>query len=262
MMIMKLKLLVPVVMILILTPVMKSQPLIIAHRGASYDAPENTLASVNLAWEQNADAVEVDVHMSADNKIMVIHDKDTRRTGDIHVKVSESTADELRKLDVGSFKSKEYAGEKIPFLEEVIRTIPVGKKLFVEIKRDASILPELTKLIDQSGKSEQIVIIAFDFELVEKAKAMMPEIPVYWLHYSLLGYGEKHIKKVEEAGLDGLNVHYKRINKKFAHKVIQADLGLYTWTVNDPVKAQKLVDLGIDGITTDRPEWLKEKLLK
>ena len=76
---------------------------IIAHRGASYLAPENTMASVMLGWEKGAD-VEVDVHLSKDNRILVIHDSSTKRTGEIDLKVKEAASRELRKLDVGSFK--------------------------------------------------------------------------------------------------------------------------------------------------------------
>jgi len=85
---------------------------IIAHRGASYLAPENTMASVMLGWEKGAD-VEVDIYLTKDNRIVVIHDDTTERTGGTDVNVAETTSEELRKLDVGSFKSEEYAGEQI-----------------------------------------------------------------------------------------------------------------------------------------------------
>ena len=243
-----------------LVSVVSSQPMIIAHRGASFDAPENTLAAVKMAWQQGADAVEVDVHLSADNKIMVIHDKDTRRTSGTDLKVKETISNELRKLDVGSFKSSKYTGERIPFLEEIIETIPKGKMLFVEIKSDESMLPVLKKLIEKSGKTGQIVIIGFDFATVEEAKSMMPDIPVYWLKFSFIRYSGGIIERVKEAGLDGLNLHHKNISGKFASKVKKAGLGLYTWTVDDPMEAKRLQDLGIDGITTNRPLWLMQKM--
>ena len=101
---------------------------IIAHRGASYLAPENTMASVMLGWEKGAD-VEIDVYLTKDNKIVAIHDETTERTAGTDVNVAESTSEELRKLDVGSFKSEEYAGEQIPFLADIVKTIPPGRKL-------------------------------------------------------------------------------------------------------------------------------------
>ncbi len=96
--------------------------LIIAHRGESYDAPENTLASINLAWQRDADAVEIDVRLSKDNKVVVFHDKTTRRLGGRNESVKNQTLEELKELDVGSWKSEKYKNEKIPTLTEVLAT--------------------------------------------------------------------------------------------------------------------------------------------
>ena len=150
---------------------------IIAHRGASYLAPENTMASVMLGWKKEAD-VEVDVHLSKDNRIMVIHDSSTKKTGKTDLNVKDTPSRELRKLDVGSFKAAEYAGEQIPFLADVIKTIPPGRKLYVEIKCGKEVLPILEKLISQSGKMSQIVIIGFDLETVTLSKQHI-NVPTY-----------------------------------------------------------------------------------
>lgn len=236
-----------------------TQPINIAHRGASFDAPENTLAAVNLAWKQGVDAVEVDVHLSVDNKIMVMHDKDAKHTSGADLKIIKTSSAELRKLDVGFFKLAKYAGEKIPFLEEVLASIPKGKKLFIEIKSDKSMLPALKALIEKSGKADQILIIGFDFDTIEAAKSMMPIIPVYWLKYSLIKYSGRIIERVKDAGLNRLNLHYQNITEKFVSKVEDAGLSLYTWTVDDPVEANHLKALGIDGITTNRLLLLLKK---
>lgn len=234
---------------------------IIAHRGASFDAPENTLASVNLAWERNADAVEIDVHLSKDNKIMVIHDKDTKRTAGKKLVVKESISSEMRKLDVGSFKSADYKGEKMPFLSEVIETVPEGKKLFVEVKCGTEVLPFLKEVFVKSGKIERLVVISFDFDVVAGSKEIMPEVPAYLLHYNLLGnYSTKWIDKANETNLDGLNFRYKGISEEFIKNVHDAGMKIYTWTVDDPEEAAVLIGSGIDGITTNRPGWMKKKI--
>jgi glycerophosphoryl diester phosphodiesterase len=252
-----------VLIILAMNQVTGQSPVIIAHRGASFEAPENTLASVNLAWEQNADAVEIDVYLSKDNKIMVIHDKDTKRTAGEKLVVKESMASDLRKLDVGSFKSPDYKGEKIPFLSEVIETIPEGKKLIVEVKCGTEILPFLKESFINSGKIGQLVIISFDFDVVAGAKKIMPEVPVYWLHFNLAGeYNTKWIEKAREADLDGLNFRYKGISEEFIKSVHDANMEIYAWTVDDPEEAAKLCGFGIDGITTNRPGWMKSELDK
>ena len=237
--------------------------IIIAHRGASFEAPENTLVSVNLGWEQDADAVEIDVYLSKDNKIVVIHDENTKRTAGEKLIVKESTASDLRKLDVGSFKSHDYKGEKIPFLSEVIETIPKGKKLFVEVKCGTEILPFLKESFKKSGKIDQLVIISFDFDVVAGAKKILPEVPAYLLHFNLTGeYSKKWIEKAKEADLDGLNFRYKGISEEFIKSVHDANMEIYTWTVDDPEEAARLLKFGIDGITTNRPGWMRKELDK
>src|SRR5690349_6499814 len=119
---------------------------IVAHRGASFDAPENTVASAKLGWEQKADAVEIDIYLSKDGRIVVLHDADTKRTAGSVGKVVESTAEHLRTLDAGSWKGADWKGEKIPFLEEIIATVPEGGRLFIEIKCGPEILPELERV--------------------------------------------------------------------------------------------------------------------
>src|SRR5690554_1092376 len=99
-----------------------AQQTFIAHRGASYLAPENTVAAANLAWELGADAVEVDVYLASDNQVVVIHDKDTKRTagGSNNMVIRNTPSLVLRNLDVGRWKGEKYTGEKIPFLSEII----------------------------------------------------------------------------------------------------------------------------------------------
>jgi len=238
---------------------------IIAHRGASYLAPENTMTSVTLGWEKGAD-VEVDVYLTKDNKIVAIHDKTTKRTAVTDVNVAETTSEELRKLDVGSFKSEEYAGEQIPFLADIVETIPRGRKLYVEIKCGKEILPHLRELLTASGKMSRIVIIGFDLETVTMSKQLI-DVPTYWLK------GTEKIKDTEQwiphdpqlaqtakqKGLDGLDVHYAGVDKEFVDAVKASGQKLYVWTVDDPEEAIRLIKLGVDGITTNRPEWLREQ---
>src|SRR5690554_6490425 len=148
-----------IVMLVLMGKGMMAQPIIVAHRGASWDAPENTVASALLAWELGADAVEVDVYMAKDNRIMVIHDKDTKRTaaGKKNMVVKSTPSLVLRDLDVGSWKDDSFKGEKIPFLDEIIQTVPENKLLIIEIKDDRSIIPHLKRNVDKSGKKEQII---------------------------------------------------------------------------------------------------------
>ncbi len=239
---------------------------IIAHRGASYFAPENTMASVMLGWEKGAD-VELDVYLSKDNRIVVIHDSSTKRTGKIDLNVKDTTSLELRKVDVGSFKSEKYAGEQIPFLADIIETIPPGRKLYVEIKAGKEILPFLKKLITESGKMSQIVIIGFDLDTVTMSKQLI-DVPTYWLKGTekdketekWIPHSPQLVKIAKDKGLDGLDVHYAGVNKEFMDAVKASGQKLYVWTVDNPDEAIRLVNLGVAGITTNRPEWLRQQL--
>jgi glycerophosphoryl diester phosphodiesterase len=240
---------------------------IIAHRGSSYTAPENTMASIMLGWKESTD-VEIDIHMSKDNRIVVIHDSSTKRTSGVDLEVSETMSQRLRQLDVGSFKSAEFAGEPMPFLEDVIQTIPDGRKLYVEIKSGLETLPFLKRIILGSGREEQIVIIGFDFDTVATSKLMMPDIPTYWLKGTekdkqteeWILHDAKLVQQAKLAGLDGLDVHYAGVNKTFADAVKSAGLKLYVWTVDEMQEAVRLKELGADGITTNRPGWLRDRL--
>ena len=117
----------------------------VAHRGASYLAPENTLASIHLAWELGADAAECDVMLSSDQKVVLFHDKNTKKlTGENHI-ISETPWNVLSKLDVKLRETnlREYEGERIPLLAEVLHTIPADRMLVIEIKTGPEILPFL-----------------------------------------------------------------------------------------------------------------------
>lgn len=240
---------------------------IVAHRGASFLAPENTLVAANLAWELGADAVEVDVHLTHDRRIVAIHDENTLRTSGKDMLVAESRSGELRALDVGSLKARKYAGEKIPFLEEVLESLPKGKTLFVEVKCGTEILEPLRELLAKSGKQSQVIVISFDSDVAVGFKKLQPEIPVHFLksskkdqHGARAAYREDLIDLALAGKLDGLGVHYAGITRGFAQAVGKAGLDLYVWTVDDPLEAMRLKDLGADWLATNRPGWMRKQL--
>ena len=239
--------------------VIYSQVEIIGHRGASYLAPENTLASSRLAWDLGADAVEVDIYLSKDNKIMCIHDSNTKRTTGKDHAVKDTDSEVLRELDAGSFKDPKYKDERIPFLEEIIKAVPKGKELVVEIKCGIEVLPWLKRTIEKKGKNKQFVFIAFDLQTITDTKNVFPGNKCYWLcsNPALL---EKNLTKIPDAGLDGVSLSFTIINEKVAADVRNLNLDLYTWTVDDPSEARRLITLGVKGITTNRPGWLNDQI--
>ena len=250
----------------------KTVKTIIAHRGESFDEPENTMAAINLAWERGAEAVEVDVHLSMDNEVVVIHDFNTKRLAGVNKKVKHQKLNELKKLDVGSWKDIKWKGEQIPMIREVLDSVPRGKKLIIEIKSESDIIPFLKKEVVQSKlDSEQVEFIGFDLKTMSITKKAFPSHKVLWLldldyiwiNRILKPSIKKAIAKAKNYGLDGLNVWAgQQLDKKMIDQIHDAGLLVYCWTVNDAKKAQNLMDWGIDGITTDRARWLKSYLIK
>ena len=254
-------------------PIVAHAQLIVAHRGASHDAPENTLAAFELAWEKQADAIEADFYVTKDRQIVCIHDKTTKRVSPQHreLVVAETTANELRKLDVGSWKHPRFATERIPTLEEVIGTVPEGKQIFVEIKTGTEILPLLKpKLAASNLKPEQIVIICFNENVVAECRKMMPQYKANWL----TGYEQNEItgkwKPTRKDVLDtlagtaatglGTNGNLEVINDSFVGAVKAADLELHVWTINDADQARVFKSLGVRSVTTDRPAFIRDAI--
>ena len=244
---------------------------IIAHRGASYDAPENTMAAFRLGYEQAADGVELDIHLTKDDKIVVMHDFDTGRVSGVTNKIADSTLAELRRFEVGRWGkwTNENFHESIPLLSEVLPIIPAGKKLFIEIKTGPQIVPELVEVLKGTkAKPEQLVIITFNFESALVAKKMLPQLKTYWL----VGYAKdkvtgkfpdlkQTIAKAKAGRLDGLDLNFNwPLTRETVGEIKGAGLECHVWTVDDAAKAKELVEAGVDSITTNRPEWLREQL--
>lgn len=232
---------------------------LIAHRGESATAPENTLAAFRLAWQNDADGIECDIHLSKDNRIMVIHDGNTRRTTGTDLQVKDTEAAVLRRLDAGALKDSIYAGERIPFLEEVTELLPEGKLMVIEIKCGAEVIPYLKKVIDESGREKQIAIISFDWQVITEAKNSMPDIPCYWLS-SKKETLETKMAEAAEAGLDGLDLNYSVIDETVMDQARRLGLDIIAWTVDDTVEAERLLSLGVDTITTNKTLWLRSEI--
>jgi len=241
---------------------------IIAHRGASHDAPENTLAALRLGFAQGADAGEVDVHLSGDARIVVHHDADTGRTTGRKQAVARQSADELRALDAGQWGRWRGSAfcEKIPLLSEVLALVPAGRRLFIEIKVGAEILPELGPVIRASGlPAAQLPLITFDLAVAQAVKSHLPAHEVCWI-VECPGFGRAPrvdglIHQAKAAGLDGLDLDAKfPIDAAFVQKIHASGLKLYTWTVDDPAIARAFAAAGVDGLTTNRPGWMRSQL--
>ena len=240
--------------------------IIIAHRGESYDSPENTLASVNLAWERGADAVEVDVRITKDKKILVIHDSTTKRTGNKNYKIKDNLYDELKNVNVGFINGNKYKAETIPLLTDVIKTIPENKVLLNDIKIGKEIVPYLEDIIRNiENKKENIILISEKYQTLKELKKINPEVEshliIYKKWYRFIFSVKQIVKKCKEIDLDGIDIKDGiYLTKGFIDKIKYSGITIYTWTINDPARAQLLFNNGINGITTDKANWLKGKM--
>lgn len=244
---------------------------IIGHRGASWDAPENTVASVRLAFEQGADGAEIDVRLTGDGHIVAFHDETTRRTGGGRdVPVLAQTLDELRRCDAGGWKHPRFAGEPIPTLADVLAIIPPDKRLLIEIKSGPEIVPELTRVLAAAPLApSQTPLISFDLDALRAARRDLPGRKLFWIveleRDEPTGVwrpsSEQLIRTTLEAGMDGLDLGpAPEIDEKYTVPLRQAGLELYVWTVNTLDAARRFARLSFNGITTDRPGWLRAQL--
>jgi glycerophosphoryl diester phosphodiesterase len=242
---------------------------IVGHRGASFDAPENTVASFKLAWEQKADAAELDIYLTKAGKLIVSHDATTKRTTGVDLKIVDTTLEELRKLDAGKWKGAKFAGEKLPTLEEMLATVPTGKRIFIEVKCGPEAVPEMDRVIKASKlKPEQTCVISFNADVIAATKKARPDLSALWLvSLSAKAKGktvEELIAKAKEIKADGLDLSATPavLDKAFGDKVRAAGLKLYVWTVDDVELAKKMIAVGAESITTNKPGWLREQLAK
>jgi glycerophosphoryl diester phosphodiesterase len=233
----------------------------VAHRGASYLAPENTLASIRLAWELGAPAAECDIMLTRDNKVILFHDKKGGRLTGHDFVVKETDYSEINEHTIllRDTNLPEYSAETIPLLSEVLETIPNDKTLVIEIKTGPEILPYMEKVIADHWKTGNIAFIAFDFETILATKAIYPEIPCYYLSAFRLDVNSK-FKQIKASDLDGVNLRHQIIEKKLVKKFNRAGKNVWCWTVNDPTTARKMLKAGVSAITTDRPNWLSEQV--
>ncbi|SFJ07319.1 glycerophosphodiester phosphodiesterase [Planctomicrobium piriforme] len=238
---------------------------IIAHRGASFDAPENTISSVKLAWEQGADGCEFDLHLTQDGKIIACHDDNTKKTAGVDKKIVDTLFDDLRQLDVGSWKFPAFKGEKMPSFEEILAVVPPGKKIYIEVKCGPEIVPELLRQLKASSLQPKLTpVICFNAKVIAAVKQQRPDLPAYLLSDLKEGKtAESLIAKAKEVKADGLDLKAgPELDQTFADKVRAAGLRLDVWTVNDVALAKRMAAIGVQGITTDRPQWLREQMSK
>ncbi len=230
------------------------------------------MSAISRAWEHGASAVEVDIHLTADKRVVLIHDADTLRVSGVKKIIAETTLAELKQLDVGRYKGDEFRGERIPELGEALQSLLADGKLVIEIKCGPEVLPFLKTALSEAGvNNSQIELIAFNRKTLSQSKQLMPYYKHLWLldlDYSGFFmaypfYKKRLIRLAHILGFDGVNVWAgKVLNQKFISAFHRAGLNVYCWTVNDARKANELYQCGIDGLTTDCVREMYHELTK
>jgi glycerophosphoryl diester phosphodiesterase len=230
-----------------------TNPLIIGHRGASADAPENTLAAFQLAQAQGAEGIEFDVQLSADGWPVVMHDDDVARTTDGQGKVSALKLTDLKALTVGT-------DQQVPTLAEVFETLGPDFLYNVELKdfgvRDSGLATAVADCVRQFGYHHQVLASSFNPIMVRRARQKLaPESGVALIRYQAQ---MKAGHWLVEATAD--HPHYSLVNDDYMAWARENNLRVNVWTVDDTAEGRRLIDLGVHGLITNKPGTLREQL--
>lgn len=241
-------------------------PKIIAHRGASHDAPENTLAAFRLAWEQGSDGIEGDFFLTTDNRVVCIHDKTTKRTAGTDLKVVESSYPELAKLDVGAWKDPKFKGEHVPTLEEVMDVVPAGKFFFLEIKDGPRIVEPIAEILAaKKADPEKVVLISFNADVVKACREKIPAHHSYLItslkDFEKPGRPEEELAALEASGAQGLLFKSTApVTPEWFKKAKGDGRTMFCWNVDEPELGKRMIALGVDFMGSNRPGFVRAGL--
>lgn len=232
-------------------------PLIVAHRGASGLAPENTLAAFRLALELGAPAIECDVHLSADGAPIIIHDGRIDRTTNGTGEVAALALAQLRELDAGSWFEPRFADERLPTLSEVLGVAANRAHVFVELKVGGGAPLVDAALAAISASPAAATIISFDPEVVRLVAERRADLPLGFLvgRQHVAGQGAAAVARAAaDLGAGFISPQESTVDRLFVAEAHAAGLPVSVWTVDDPNRMQELAEIGVDAITTNRPD--------
>ncbi|MFT3895036.1 MAG: glycerophosphodiester phosphodiesterase family protein [Anaerolineales bacterium] len=232
-------------------------PFIFAHRGASAHAPENTLSAFQLALTQNADGIELDVKLSSDGHVVVIHDPTLDRTTGTKGRVKDTTLADLRSLDAGSFFSEAFKGEKIPTLEEVFETM--GKRLFINVEltnyttpRD-QLVETVCMLVKKFNLQKHVMFSSFFAANLSKAGSYLPEVPRGLLALNGIAGAWARSFGYYFGKYQALHPYLSDVTPEQVGRVHRLKGRIHVWTVNKADDMRQLFRWGVDAIFTDDP---------
>lgn len=227
-----------------------------AHRGASSLAPENSMASVEQAIADKADWVEVDVQESSDGVVLVAHDEDLKKAAGVDLKIWNSTAEELRAVDIGSKFSPEFAGERVPTLEEVLLACKGKVGVNIELKyygHDQNLEQRVIDLVEKHAMENDVLIMSLKYDGVQKVRKLRPNWTIGLL--SAVAVGD-----LTEVDTDFLAVNTGIATRRFIASARKRGKAVHVWTVNDPITMSTMISRGAESLITDKPALAREVL--
>jgi glycerophosphoryl diester phosphodiesterase len=234
-----------------------SLPIIIAHRGDKTHAPENTLAAFKLAAENGADAIEFDLKLTADGRVVVLHDQTVNRTTNGEGRIFQLSFAEVRDLDAGTWFSEKFRGERIPTLDEVFETLDKRLYINVELANYATpgdgLVPKVIDLVKKHALKNQLLFSSFYARNLQKTRSLLPEVPRGLLcKRGILGSWARTFTWCGD--LFALHPHLEDVDARLVYRVQAAGKRVYVWTVNQEEDLKRMIDLSVDAIITDDPE--------
>jgi glycerophosphoryl diester phosphodiesterase len=230
------------------------QVLVIAHRGASAAAPENTLAAFRLGADLGADFVELDVQEWEDGQVVVVHDSDLMKVGGSPLKIWEAPAAALRAVDIGSRKGPQFAGERVPTLAEVFALLNGRVRVVVELKsygHSQRLEERVVEIVEAAGVADDTIFMSLDHDMTRRLKQLRPSWNVGVLVAKAIG-------DLTSLGADFLAVEASLATRAFVRRAHRAGQDVYVWTVNDPAWMFAAMANGVDGLITDHPDVARE----
>lgn len=238
------------------------ETLIFGHRGAMAHAPMNTLAAFELAKSQGADGIELDVHLSRDGQLVVIHDYTVDATTDGQGKVADMTLDQLKRLDAGAWFSDEFAGQRIPTLDEVFDAFGDGLFINVEIKSSRETVDQMEKAladcVRRHNMRERVIVSCFDPVIVRHVKQTMPTALVGFLYVPNMPAA--HFLPLKDIRHEARHPWHEMVDERYMKWARAQGYYVNVWTVNDVERALELKRLGVNVIMTDDPATIVSAL--
>lgn len=239
--------------------------IVIAHRGASAYAPENTHSAFRLAIEMKAEMIELDVSLSKDGVPVVIHDESVDRTTNASGLVSDFTLKELKLLETGAWFNEKFSGEPFPTLAEVLAYTKDNIAVNIEIKTEAvtnnvsgGIIEKVLKIVKEAGVQKQVIFSSFDYRVMEHLEQLNPEMPKAILYEKNQSGDMLPSELVLKYRVDAFNCSHRQLSEEWVKDLKSNNIPFFIYTVNDESLIKKIILKGAKGIFSDKPDVLKQ----